>query len=109
MCNKVGNRAVCACKPEEQFKLKADNRTCEEGMLNFLALISLIPLQCRCIPFIHLIFSFSVHPCDVNNGGCSHVCKKKGDEVLCECPIGFELARNTKTCVPGKHSFVWIT
>ena len=52
---------------------------------------------------IHLL----VHPCDtLRNGGCSHKCIKTepeeeedgGEGYKCECPKGFLLEKDMKTC-----------
>ena len=43
-------------------------------------------------------------PCDVNNGGCSHICVSRpcrngeGLEVVCMCPVGYPLMRDKRTC-----------
>uniref|UniRef100_A0A7N6BYU7 EGF-like domain-containing protein n=1 Tax=Anabas testudineus TaxID=64144 RepID=A0A7N6BYU7_ANATE len=43
------------------------------------------------------------NPCDVNNGGCSHLCllapAPKGSS--CACPTGINLQTDGKTCTPG--------
>lgn len=45
-----------------------------------------------------------MHPCDLgDNGGCQHVCSKKGSDVLCSCEEGFELGDDEKTCVKRKN------
>jgi len=40
-----------------------------------------------------------VHPCDVGNGGCEQVCVKDGDNAVCFCEEGFELAPDDKSCI----------
>ena len=37
VCNKNGDKAECSCNKD--FKLKADNKTCEEGKKDFFELI----------------------------------------------------------------------
>ena len=53
------------------------------------------------------IFIPSVHPCDKeNNGGCKHICKKKGDGVQCACNTGFKLNSDQVSCVESKN-MIW--
>ena len=39
-----------------------------------------------------------VHPCDVKNGGCEHVCNKKGLDAICSCKMDYELQEDGTTC-----------
>ena len=52
-----------------------------------------------------------VHPCDTKKkGGCGQICKKKGDDAVCECKVGFTLAADNKACDKGNNvllMFVW--
>lgn len=36
--------------------------------------------------------------CDVNNGGCSHLCFSDRNSIYCRCAYGFTLATDGKTC-----------
>lgn len=38
-------------------------------------------------------------PCQVNNGGCSHLCLNKPQDYVCLCPIEYELAKDRRTCI----------
>ena len=69
------------CKCNEGFRLNADGKTCRK-----------------------------IHPCDKkDNGGCSHKCLKieaeeeeeeETEGYKCECPTGFNLDEDMKTCEP---------
>ena len=40
------------------------------------------------------------NPCAVNNGNCSHLCLYKPKQrYVCACPMGFELATDSQTCI----------
>lgn len=40
------------------------------------------------------------NPCQESNGGCSHICKHVGRNVTtCECPTGWEMQEDQKTCL----------
>merc|ERR1712142_978706 len=40
------------------------------------------------------------HPCEINNGGCSHRCTRiKGFKAACQCPATHKLQQDKKTCV----------
>ena len=43
------------------------------------------------------------HPCDVGNGGCSHLCLSSGVRpyFTCACPTGVKLLSSSK-CADGK-------
>ena len=42
---------------------------------------------------------FSVnHPCNKNNGGCSHLCLFYEDRAVCSCTKYLILGNNEKTC-----------
>merc|ERR1712055_1147684 len=41
------------------------------------------------------------HPCDTKNGGCNHICKKRGRSAVCACRAGYTLI-GKKTCVKVK-------
>jgi len=45
------------------------------------------------------------HPCDDNNGGCSHICQKTGILLLefCRCPRGWRLLQDRRTCRQNPH------
>ena len=46
--------------------------------------------------------SFLVHPCDHKNGGCQHLCIRKGSDAICGCKDDYELNVDGKTCKKGK-------
>ncbi|CAF1581398.1 unnamed protein product, partial [Rotaria sordida] len=49
----------------------------------------------------------SYSPCNISNGGCSHICKTAGDnQVECACPSGrqLKLANDRRMCVPLSSS-----
>ncbi len=57
--------------------------------------------------FIYILLS-AVHPCYVNNGGCSHLClvrpnpaRPGGLEVSCACPTGLKVMADGRTCFSG--------
>ena len=76
-------------------------------LLNLGNIVKLYEKYCRCenITFLKLYFiSFHspVHPCDKpSNGGCEHVCNKKGDSVVCSCNEGYKLDGNGASCTKG--------
>lgn len=49
---------------------------------------------------ICLFFSVST-PCNVNNGGCSHLCLLNSNGYVCTCPTGIALKEDNKTCENG--------
>ena len=55
---------------------------------------------------VHLICVFlrlvGFNDCEVNNGGCSHLCLFRRVGVKCACPAGMELLADKKSCI-GKH------
>ena len=54
------------------------------------------------ISFSLKIYFFSVStPCDVNNGGCSHLCLLNSKGYVCTCPTGIALKEDNKTCENG--------
>ena len=61
-----------------------------------------------------MIFTLA-HPCDKkDNGGCSQVCNKDGEEAACACHEGFELTDDEKSCKESKHQrkclyCIWFT
>ena len=43
------------------------------------------------------------HPCETRvKGGCSHICAKNGDKVICVCPEDMQLDVDRKTCIRSK-------
>ncbi|XP_070565336.1 endoglucanase A-like isoform X2 [Ptychodera flava] len=38
-------------------------------------------------------------PCDIDNGGCSHVCTPTQGSRICSCPVGQLLRNDTVTCI----------
>lgn len=49
---------------------------------------------------VHIGKVSGTNKCTNNNGGCSHLClNKPQDKYVCACQIGYELARDNKTCV----------
>lgn len=48
--------------------------------------------------------SLQSNMCQVNNGGCSHLClRNSAPGYACKCPTGMTLLADEKTCNPGKH------
>ncbi|XP_059473039.1 vitellogenin receptor isoform X2 [Neocloeon triangulifer] len=45
----------------------------------------------------------TVHGCQVENGGCSHICFAMKAGVKCGCPLGMHLKSNDLTCVTPSH------
>ena len=45
--------------------------------------------------------------CLDNNGNCSHDCVNTEASYYCECPAGYSLQPNNRTCV-GEHSYVTV-
>nr|XP_023018542.1 low-density lipoprotein receptor-related protein 6 [Leptinotarsa decemlineata] len=47
------------------------------------------------------------HPCQINNGGCSHLCLISQDvsQFTCACPIGIKL-QNSTTCFDGPQELL---
>ena len=44
----------------------------------------------------------SVHPCDwKSNGGCAHVCIKKGSGRTCSCNPGYKISFDSVSCLKG--------
>ncbi|XP_054256859.1 putative vitellogenin receptor [Macrosteles quadrilineatus] len=43
------------------------------------------------------------HPCQKNNGGCSHICLLKPNKQVCACPFGMVLTEDSRTCEMPKH------
>ena len=43
-----------------------------------------------------------INKCLVNNGGCSHYCKKWGSSYICTCPAGYEVDSSDKNCIGNK-------
>lgn len=39
------------------------------------------------------------NPCALKNGNCSHLCFNRPNNYVCRCPIGYELARDHRTCI----------
>jgi len=77
---------------------------------NILECISVAvrPLSCAhpAAVWIPVIFPIVRTPCEVNNGGCSHLCLlaplPKG--YSCTCPTGINLQSDGKTCSTGESS-----
>ncbi|XP_050441147.1 vitellogenin receptor [Adelges cooleyi] len=46
------------------------------------------------------------HPCQKNNGGCSHVCLVSGKGKTCGCPLGMFLSENGQNCTALKQCSV---
>ena len=38
--------------------------------------------------------------CSVNNGGCSHFCAMRNEQIVCQCSAGYELGADRMTCEP---------
>ncbi|XP_072301855.1 coagulation factor IX-like [Eucyclogobius newberryi] len=38
--------------------------------------------------------------CEVDNGGCSHFCEMKEQQVVCLCALGYELDEDRRSCSP---------
>lgn len=51
------------------------------------------------------LLSSDINECDINNGGCSHNCFNFAGSYYCQCPTGYRLLDDTKTCV-GKRKQV---
>ena len=48
-------------------------------------------------------YIFLVHPCDQGeNGGCQHLCTKKGVDARCFCKKGFTLEEDGTSCEKGR-------
>ena len=46
-----------------------------------------------------MIFSYQdVNECLTNNGGCQYQCKNTDGSYVCECPEGYHLNNNSRTC-----------
>lgn len=43
--------------------------------------------------------------CEINNGGCQHICKNILKSFECECRPGYELSKDKRTCKPGNCTF----
>ena len=56
----------------------------------------------KALPMLIPSRSFSGHPCEIENNGCSHKCKKDGDKAVCECPPGYQLEEDKKICEKSK-------
>ena len=58
----------------------------------------------------HLIWVFlrlvGFNDCQVNNGGCSHLCLFRRVGVKCACPAGMELLADKKSCI-GKCFYIY--
>ena len=56
-----------------------------------------------------ILFSLfvSVHACEINKGGCSHICKKAGDKVSCACPVSVTIPFWLKDPIPGMVTVHW--
>lgn len=39
--------------------------------------------------------------CEINNGGCEHLCQQDGDSVLCSCKDGYDLDEDAFSCRIG--------
>lgn len=39
--------------------------------------------------------------CQINNGGCSHLCLRTSNGYSCACPTGMMLHNDAKTCQDG--------
>ncbi|XP_018572633.1 low-density lipoprotein receptor-related protein 6 isoform X2 [Anoplophora glabripennis] len=48
------------------------------------------------------------HPCETNNGGCSHLCllAPSPPGFTCACPIGIKLTNDNKTCAEGPQELL---
>merc|ERR1711970_395609 len=60
---------------------------------NDVACSAKLPFLCQ--------FKITKHPCDTKNGGCNHICKKRGRSAVCACRAGYTLI-GKKTCVKVK-------
>lgn len=47
---------------------------------------------------LHACFT-DIDECEINNGGCEHICKNQLGSFSCSCPTGLQLSSNGKTCV----------
>jgi low density lipoprotein receptor-related protein 5/6 len=45
----------------------------------------------------------STHECQMDNGGCSHVCFALESGAKCGCPLGMRLKSNNRTCITPSH------
>lgn len=48
------------------------------------------------------------HPCEINNGGCSHLCllAPSPPGFTCSCPIGIKLTNDNRTCADGPQELL---
>lgn len=44
-----------------------------------------------------------VGSCDINNGGCEHICVDEAEDYFCECDEGFALMEDGQNCAPADH------
>ena len=73
----------------------------ESACVNILTGIDCLPTSSWWAGMLwyQFVSNISVHPCDKeSNGGCSHTCNKEGDKSSCECPEGYEMTDDEKTC-----------
>ena len=50
---------------------------------------------------IRFILGYS--PCQLNNGGCSHLCLLSSNGSECTCPANLVLKEDGKNCQSGEH------
>lgn len=43
------------------------------------------------------------HPCQNNNGNCSHLCLLSAKSIICACPLGMNLKSDNQTCFKPKQ------
>lgn len=61
-----------------------------------------IEIGMNCVVFIFvttLFVSTVAASCDVNNGGCDRECIDSRDGPKCQCPSGFHLHQDGRTCL----------
>lgn len=88
-----------SCFDVNECLLRNGHGPCQDTCRNTLG-----SYNCNCENLNGTILGKDGHSCEdldeclINNGGCSHECINAFGKVFCNCPLGWELSNDWKSC-----------